>query len=32
MSDLREWQLWRTLEWPPGSVGPWEVGIWKTEQ
>jgi hypothetical protein len=32
MSDLREWQLWRTLEWPPGSVGPWEACIWTTEQ
>jgi hypothetical protein len=26
-SDLRERQLWRTLEWPPESVRPWEACI-----
>ena len=25
VSDLRERQLWRTPEWPPGSVRPWEA-------
>jgi Phage integrase, N-terminal SAM-like domain len=24
-SDLRERQLWRTPEWPPGRVRPWEA-------
>ena len=32
MSDLRERQLWRTPEWPPGSVRPWEACLWTTEQ
>ena len=27
VSDLREWQLWRTPEWPPRSVRPWEANI-----
>ena len=27
VSDLRERQLWRTPEWPPGSVRPWEACI-----
>ena len=25
MSDLKEGQLWRTPEWPPGRVRPWEA-------
>jgi hypothetical protein len=25
VSDLRERQLWRTPEWPPGRVRPWEA-------
>jgi SOS-response transcriptional repressor LexA len=25
VSDLRERQLWRTPEWPPASVRPWEA-------
>jgi hypothetical protein len=25
VSDLKEGRLWRTPEWPPGSVRPWEA-------
>jgi hypothetical protein len=32
VSDLRERQLGHTLEWPPGSVSPWEACIRTTEQ